>query len=218
MRWREFETQQPALAHVGARKLTDPGVVLVATIRRDGSPRISPVEPLLWDGDLWLSMGLGSYKAADLRRDPRILVHSIVTSRNGQDGEYKVRGIAVEEAHPATQARYAEQVITRLGWQPEPGKFHLFRVDLGDVTFIRWDDATNDQYLTAGQPVPRSSGAAPPLPAKDHQNQTPAYSGSPNPPDFAGALALNAANEDGHSNARSCINIRVRRPLVGRAG
>jgi hypothetical protein len=163
MRWREFEAQQPALAGVGVRKLTDPGVVLVATIRRDGSPRVSPVEPLLWDGDLWLSMGLGSYKAADLRRDPRILVHSIVTSRNGQDGEYKVRGTAVQEADPATQARYAEQVVTRLGWQPEPGKFHLFRVEVGDVTFIRWDDATNDQYLTrwpAGTEIVRRGTSA----------------------------------------------------------
>lgn len=163
MRWHEFEAQQPALADIGGRKLTDPGVVLVATLRRDGSPRISPVEPLLWDRDLWLSMGLGSYKAADLRRDPRILVHSIVTSRNGQDGEYKLRGTAVEEAHPATQARYAGQVATRLGWQPEPGKFHLFRVDIGDITFIRWDDATNDQYVTrwpAGTEIVRRGTSA----------------------------------------------------------
>jgi hypothetical protein len=104
MRWGEFEAQQPALAGVGARKLTGPGVVLVGTVRRDGSPRISPVEPLLWDGDLWLCMGLGSHKAADLRRDHTILVHSIVTNRTGQDGEYKVRGTAVEEADPDTQA------------------------------------------------------------------------------------------------------------------
>jgi hypothetical protein len=148
MRWQEFESRQPMLAGVGARKLTDPGVVLVATIRRDGSPRISPVEPLLWEGDLWLSMGLGSRKAADLRRDARIPVHSIVTSRNGQQGEYKLRGAAVEELDSVRQARYAAVVTEKLGWQPEPGKFHLFRVDLSDVTFIRWDDATNDQFVT----------------------------------------------------------------------
>jgi Pyridoxamine 5'-phosphate oxidase len=148
MRWHDLESQQPALARVGAEKVAGPGVVLVATIRRDGSPRLSPVEPLLWDGDLWLSMGLGSRKAADLRRDPRILVHSIVTSPNGQDGDYKLRGAAVEEPDPATQARYTEQVAARLGWRPEPGRFHLFRVDITDVTYIRWDDATNDQYVT----------------------------------------------------------------------
>jgi hypothetical protein len=39
-----------------------------------------------------------SPKAADLRRDGRILVHAIVSNRNGQDGEYKLRGIAVEES------------------------------------------------------------------------------------------------------------------------
>jgi hypothetical protein len=147
-RWKEFAEQLPVLAQIGIRRLTGPGVVLVATIRRDGSPRVSPVEPLLWDGDLWLSMALGSRKAADLRRDARILVHSIVTSRDGEDGEYKLRGVAVEDSRAATQARYAREVAARRGWQPEPGKFHLFRVELTDITFIRWDDETNDQYVT----------------------------------------------------------------------
>jgi len=87
MRWQEFQARQPVLAGLGAEKLTGPGVVLVATIRRDGSARLSPVEPLLWDGGQWLGMGLGSRKAEDLRRDARILVHSIVTSRTGEDGE-----------------------------------------------------------------------------------------------------------------------------------
>lgn len=148
MRWQESAAQQPVLAEIGARKLTGPGVVLVATIRRDGSPRVSPVEPLLWDGNLWLSIGLGSRKVTDLRRDTRILVHSTVTNRNGEQDEYKLRGTAVEESRAAAQARYAREVAARLGWRPEPGKFHLFRVDLTDITFIRWDDKTNDQYIT----------------------------------------------------------------------
>jgi hypothetical protein len=148
MRWQDFAVQQAELADVGVRKLTGPRVVLVATIRRDGTPRVSPVEPLIWEGDLWLSMGLGSRKAMDLRRDPRILVHSIVTSRNGEAGEFKVRGTAAEESRAAAQARYAQAAAEGLGWRPEPGKFHLFRVELNDVTFIRWDDATNDQYVT----------------------------------------------------------------------
>lgn len=96
MRWGEFARDAPRLAALGRERLEQPGVVLVGTIRRDGTPRISPVEPLLWEDDLWLSMLFGSCKAADLRRDPRVLVHSIVTSRNGAAGEYKVRGNAVE--------------------------------------------------------------------------------------------------------------------------
>jgi hypothetical protein len=123
-------------------------VILVATIRADGSPRVSPVEPLFWREDLWLSMGLGSRKAADLRRDARILVHSIVTNPSGADGEYKVRGRAIEVTDREVESEFAHEVVKRLGWTPEVGKFHLFRVDVHDVTFIRWDEATNDQFIT----------------------------------------------------------------------
>jgi len=122
--------------------------VLVATIRADGAPRVSPVEPLFWNDDLWLSMGWGTLKAADLGRDSRVLVHSIVTSRDGSGGEYKLRGTAVAETGDEVQEQYADAVAARLGWRPTPGRFHLFRVDVVDITFIRWDDATNDQYVT----------------------------------------------------------------------
>jgi hypothetical protein len=63
MRWQEFEARQPALASVGAQKLTGPGV-LMGTARRDGSPRISPVEPLLW-------VGLVAVHGAGFRQGPR---------------------------------------------------------------------------------------------------------------------------------------------------
>ena len=92
MRWTELEQRQPNLAEVGRQRLIDPGVLLVATIRRDGTPRLSPVEPYVLDGDLLLSMMWQSRKAMDLHRDRRILVHSTVTSRDGGEGEFKLRG------------------------------------------------------------------------------------------------------------------------------
>ena len=92
MRWSEIERSQPRLAELGRHRLLGPGVVLVGTIRRDGTPRISPVEPFVMDGDLWLTMMWHSTKAVDLARDPRVLVHSVITSRDGGEGEYKVRG------------------------------------------------------------------------------------------------------------------------------
>lgn len=148
VRWADFAREQPRFAALGRDKLAGPGVILVGTVRKDGSPRISPVEPVFWNGELWLLMGLGSLKAQDLRRDPRVLVHSIVTSRDGSDGEFKVRGRAVQEEDPALNATIADFVGGELGWQPEVGRFHLFRIDLDDVTFIRWDERTNDQYLS----------------------------------------------------------------------
>jgi hypothetical protein len=148
VRWADFGEQQQQLAALGRKMLGDPGVVLVATIRDDGTPRVSPVEPLFWADDLWLSMGWGTRKAVDLTRDPRILVHSIVASRDGTSGEYKVRGHAITENEATVHEAYANVVAATLGWRPEPGRFHLFRIDVEDVTYIRWDDATNDQYVT----------------------------------------------------------------------
>jgi hypothetical protein len=148
MRWADFEQRQPRFAALGREKLGGPGVVLVGTVRRDGSVRISPVEPFFWNGDLWLSMGLGSLKAKDLQRDPRVLIHSIVTSRDGSDGEFKLRGRALPEEDPTLNARIAEAIAEQLGWSPEVGKFHLFRIEVEDVTFVHWDGTNNDQYLS----------------------------------------------------------------------
>jgi hypothetical protein len=100
MHWSELEAAQPGLAELGRERLLVPGVVLVATVRPDGTPRLSPVEPFAMDGDLWLSMLWQSAKAADLLRDPRILVHSVVTGRDGAEGEFKVRGTARPERYP----------------------------------------------------------------------------------------------------------------------
>jgi hypothetical protein len=143
---------QPGLAGLGQRRVLDPGVVLVATIRRDGTPRLSPVEPFVLEGILWLSMLWGSRKAADLLRDPRLLVHSTVTGRDGGEGEFKIRGIARAEGDRDVQHRYASAVAASLGWRPEPGRFHLFAVDIQQVTFIRYHDATGDQHVAVWPP------------------------------------------------------------------
>jgi hypothetical protein len=150
--WSALEQRQPALADLGRRRLIAPGVVLVATIRRDGTPRLSPVEPYLMDGQLLLSMLWGSRKAQDLLRDPRVLVHSIITSRDGGEGEFKVRGTARLINDVEMQQRYADGVARDLGWSPTIGSFHLFAIDLDHVTHIRYDDATGDQYVAIWPP------------------------------------------------------------------
>ena len=154
MRWSQIGVSQPRLAELGLRRLIEPGVVLVATIRRDGTPRLSPVEPLVLDGALWLSMMWRSAKAVDLLRDPRILVHSVISSRDGAEGEFKVRGVARAEDDPAVQRRYADAVAGALGWDPQPGLFHLFELDVREVAVIRYETATGDQRV-ARWPPPR---------------------------------------------------------------
>lgn len=170
MRWQDLERQAPRLAGLAHDRLIAPGVVLVVTIRRDGAPRLSPVEPFVLDDDLWLSMMWQSRKATDLLRDDRILVHSITTTSDGNEGELKVRGRAMAIDDPGTRARYCDAVAV-LGWRPVEPYFHLFRVEIADVTFIRYE-TTGDQRVAKWPPAaefvrratsPTSVGAEEPL-------------------------------------------------------
>lgn len=154
MHWSAMEHSQPRLAELGQRRLIEPGVVLVVTIRRDGTPRLSPVEPLVLDGSLWLSMMWQSTKVRDLQRDPRVLIHSVITNRDGAEGEFKIRGTARAENDPVMQRRYADAAARNLGWDPQPGRFHLFAVDITEITFICYDPATEHQHV-AMWPPPR---------------------------------------------------------------
>jgi hypothetical protein len=146
MKWSEIAASEPALGAVALDRLISPRVLLVGTTRRDGSARISGAEPLIMDGDLWLSMMSKSAKAIDLARDPRILLHSIVTGPEPAT-EVKVRGTARTEHDPAVQRRYAAAVSAELGWRPVVGDFTLFAVDVDDVTCIGYDPDTGGQHV-----------------------------------------------------------------------
>ncbi len=138
--------REPALGATAHDLLIKPGVLLVGTTRRDGTARISGVEPLVMNGDLWLSMMRSSTKALDVGRDPRILLNSIVTGRV-VDGEVKVRGTVRAETSADIQQLYAETVGAELGWHPVVGEFTLFEVDVGDVTYIGYDHESGAQHV-----------------------------------------------------------------------
>jgi hypothetical protein len=72
MIWREFEEAAPELAALGRRRFAQTRVALLGTIRKDGSPRISPIEPNVVLGHLLLGALAESHKALDLLRDPRL--------------------------------------------------------------------------------------------------------------------------------------------------
>ncbi len=143
--WREVEEDAGRLGELVRERIIAPGVVLVATIRRDGSPRLSPVEPCILDGEMWVSMMWQSRKATDLLRDDRVSVHSIVPSRDGDLGEAKLRVHALPVEDPAPRRAHCDAVAV-LGWQPEEPYFHLFRVDIEDVTCIRYQP-NGDQHV-----------------------------------------------------------------------
>src|SRR3989337_477253 len=101
MNWAEFAEAAPELARWGEERMKATGLVLVGTVRKDGLPRISPVEPLIVDGQLYLGVMWRSRKALDLLRDPRCLVPTTVCNRNDPAEDLKLRGRAVHVPDPA---------------------------------------------------------------------------------------------------------------------
>lgn len=90
--WAEFSEADPELAAFGEKRFREAEVAYIATVRRDGSPRVHPVTPIFCDGRLFLFMDQASPKGHDLRRDPRFALHSLVTDQDGNPGEFSIRG------------------------------------------------------------------------------------------------------------------------------
>ncbi len=135
--WQQFSARSPDLAALGEAQFARTGLALVGTLRRDGWPRISPVEPLFVDSQLYLGMMWGSVKALDLLRDPRCVVHSTVSDRDGTEGEFKVYGLAVEVKDPDERRRFADAVFVANGFRLEEPEFHCFGVAIESVVFSR---------------------------------------------------------------------------------
>jgi hypothetical protein len=100
----------------------------MATLRRDGSPRISGTEATFKNGELWLGGGTKSLKVRDLLRDPRVAVHSAPLDAKMVDGDAKLSGRVVEETDDA--------VITA-AFEARPDGATFFRLDLDEAVLTR---------------------------------------------------------------------------------
>jgi hypothetical protein len=121
--WSEFEAAEPEFASRVRALLTSRKHLTMATLRRDGSPRISGTEVEFGDGQLRIGSMAAAVKALDLRRDPRVAIHGPTEdppSGNpaGWKGEAKVAGIANEVESGSAAHRFnidiQEAVITHL--------------------------------------------------------------------------------------------------------
>ena len=150
--WQQFGGQAPELAALGEAQFARTGLALVGTLRRDGWPRISPVEPFIVGGQLYLGMMWRSVKALDLLRDPRCVVHSTVSNRDGTEGEFKVYGRAVEVNDPEERRRFGDAVFAAIGFRPEEPEFHCFPISIESVVFSQLRDSEfHRQVWKAGQ-------------------------------------------------------------------
>jgi hypothetical protein len=136
VRWDEFAAKCSELASLGEERLRARELCLVGTLRRNGYPRISPVEPEFVDGELMLGMMWRSPKALDLLRDPRCVVHSVVSDRMGTEGDFKLYGRALDVQDADRRARYRAAVKARIDWEPSEPTFHCFAIDVESAGFV----------------------------------------------------------------------------------
>jgi hypothetical protein len=138
MRWDAFEEACPEIGAMARARFVKDDLVLVGTIRQDGSPRISPNEPDFAVGRLFISMMWRSRKALDLLRDPRIVVHSVTCDRTGADGDIKLYGRVVDERDPEIRTAFLEAIRARIDWAPEEPEYHCFSVDVERAGYTRF--------------------------------------------------------------------------------
>lgn len=110
--WKEFEEAAPEIAAAGKKLLYQYGVGLafLATIRKDGAPRLHPICPTIVDGVLSALIG-PTHKRADLERDGRYALHTFPSPN--KDDEFLVMGLARFVDDPERTARVRADLTAR---------------------------------------------------------------------------------------------------------
>ena len=144
--WSEFEAAAPELAARVRARLDAHTHKTLATLRRDGSPRISGIETELIDGELWIGSMWEARKAHDLRRDPRFALHSGSDEPADWAGDAKLAGVAEEITDPARRREIN-------GDKAPSGPSHLFRLDLREVSTVGLDEARKALVIEVWTPA-----------------------------------------------------------------
>ena len=120
----------------------------LATLRPDGSPRISGIEMSFVAGEPWLAGMPASAKFRDLQRDPRFALHSGSDDPDAWSGDAKLSGRAVEVTDDAERATFAHDA----GVPMKPSEFQLFRITLAQVVLVALNDEKNALLITSWRP------------------------------------------------------------------
>ena len=130
--WDDITAAAPALAQAARRLFEAHTHLTIATLRKDGSPRISGIECSFIEGDLWFGSMPDAVKARDLQRDPRFALHSGTGDVSDWEGDAKVSGRAEEITDPERM----KAIFEAMG-HPQSGPSHLFRAELSEVSTVR---------------------------------------------------------------------------------
>ncbi|MGF1665440.1 MAG: pyridoxamine 5'-phosphate oxidase family protein [Acidimicrobiia bacterium] len=125
--WGEVEETSPSFAAAVRARFETHRHHVLATLRRDGSPRVTGTEVKVYGPDLTIGSMPQSMKARDLLRDGRYALHANPGDGSMEGGDAKVAGIAFEVTDPDTLSDYLA------GTEVPSGPFHLFRLAVAEA-------------------------------------------------------------------------------------
>ena len=137
MSWQAFEASAPDLAHQIAARFASHQHGVMATLRRDGSPRLSGMEIPIRDGQLWLAIGPTSRKAQDLARNGAFALHSAPDNEEMLLGDARIDGIA----RPASDSEFETFCAGNRFAIDDPSKIAVFVAEITGAYLARVSDA-----------------------------------------------------------------------------
>ncbi|WP_285654775.1 pyridoxamine 5'-phosphate oxidase family protein [Actinomycetospora sp. NBRC 106375] len=144
--WTDFAAAAPHIAEVFTRRhsATD-NLCMLGTLRPDGYPRVSPMEPRFLEGDLWIVGMPDTAKFADLRADPRFTLHTATVDTQVGEGDAKIWGRVEDVRDTALHQRFAEAVFEEIGLDLRGQEFDQFlRADIVGAASIAVGDGHLD--------------------------------------------------------------------------
>ena len=132
MTWVEFAAAAPRIAAIFRRRHAATGdLCMLGTLRSDGWPRLSPMEPRLFENCLWLYGMPHTAKFDDLARDPRFTLHTATVDTLVGDGDAKLWGTVADVQDEALHARLAQDLFEKTGFDIRGPKFeHCYEASI----------------------------------------------------------------------------------------
>ena len=126
--WSRFADAAPEFAAVVAERLAAHPHHILGTIRASGAPRLSGINVMIDDGELWVGSMPGARKVLDLRRDPRCAVHSAPLDESLAAPDVRVDAVADELEPDAARYWLAAHGPPRDGDEPTEGEVFFLRL------------------------------------------------------------------------------------------
>lgn len=136
--WSEFTAAAPHISELFVRRYTATGYLcMLGTLRSDGFPRISPVEPRIFEDMLVIAGMPGTTKFRDLARDPRFCLHTATIDTKVSDGDAKLFGTVVDLPDKEVHVRFAQQLFDDTGFDIRGQEFdHFYVADVSSASTV----------------------------------------------------------------------------------